>query len=144
MIKQCKQCTKDFKYFPSQQAGHFCSRECSQDFRIKTIMESGTANKGNAKTYLKRFHKYECSECGISDWQGKKLVLQLEHKDGNPKNNTVDNITWLCPNCHTQTDTWGSRNASPEAKANMMKGLATGHGKKNRSFLTTEDLEKLG
>jgi len=143
MKKSCKMCDNEFTYFPSQKAGLFCSRECSQDYRIKTIMESGTANKGNARTYLKRFHKYECSECGISDWQGKPITLQIEHIDGNNKNNTIDNIKWLCPNCHTQTETWGSRNASPESKANMLKGLATGwNGNANKSHLTIEQLEK--
>ena len=145
MIGLCKSCNTEYKYFDSQQSGHFCSRECTQDYRIKTIMESGKANKGNAKTYLKRFAEYKCSCCGVSDWNGKKLVLQLEHIDGNPKNNTINNVTWLCPNCHTQTETWGSRNASPEAKANMLKGLQTGwgSGKTNRASLSIKDLEDL-
>ena len=105
-------------------------------------MESGTATKGNARTYLKRHTEYKCSCCGISEWHGKELVLQLEHKDGNNKNNTIDNVCWLCPNCHTQTATWGSRNASPEAKARMLEGLATGWAgdKRRRSIKEIESL----
>lgn len=54
---------------------------------------------------------YSCSECGISDeYNGKYLVLQLEHIDGDPKNNALDNLTFLCPNCHSQTSTFGGRN----------------------------------
>ena len=54
---------------------------------------------------------YICSECGIYDkYNGKPLVLQLEHKDGDPKNNIITNLTFLCPNCHSQTDTYGGRN----------------------------------
>jgi len=86
MIGKCKSCNKEYKYFDSQQSGTFCSRECTQDYRVKTIMESGTAKKGNAVTYLKRFVEYKCSCCGISEWNGKDIRLQIEHKDGNPKN----------------------------------------------------------
>ena len=142
-FKDCKHCGKEFKYFPSQQEGMFCSRTCNQDYRIKTIMESGTATKGNAKTYLKRHADYKCSCCGISEWNGKELVLQVEHKDGNNKNNTIDNVCWLCPNCHTQTSTWGSRNASPEAKERMLKGLATGWSTRKNKSRTVKEIDSL-
>lgn len=44
-------------------------------------------------------------------WE-KELSLQLDHKDGDRKNNTFDNLRWLCPNCHTQTETWGRKKAA--------------------------------
>ena len=40
----------------------------------------------------------------------KKLSLQIDHIDGNCENNKPDNLRLLCPNCHTQTDTWGIKN----------------------------------
>ena len=52
----------------------------------------------------------ECSECGISDeWCGRQLVMQLDHIDGDCLNNTIDNLRLLCPNCHSQTDTFCKR-----------------------------------
>lgn len=42
-----------------------------------------------------------CECCGISDWNGKPISLQLHHIDGNPKNNKLENLQILCPNCHT-------------------------------------------
>ena len=51
-----------------------------------------------------------CSKCGISEWLGNPLSLELEHKDGNNKNNARDNLEGLCPNCHSQTSTWRGRN----------------------------------
>ena len=146
MIGICKSCNKEYKYFDSQQSGHFCSRECTQDYRIKTIMESGTAKKGNAVTYLKRFAEYKCSCCGISEWNGKSITLQIEHKDGNPSNNTIENVCWLCPNCHTQTKTWGSRNAKGKAKDRILEGAKKGNKNSqvnNRSKLTVAELERL-
>ena len=146
MIGKCKSCNKEYKYFDSQQSGTFCSRECTQDYRVKTIMESGTAKKGNAVTYLKRFVEYKCSCCGISEWNGKDIRLQIEHKDGNPKNNTIENVCWLCPNCHTQTETWGSRNAKGEARQRILEGGINGNKnsrKDNKSKLSIAELEEL-
>lgn len=51
-----------------------------------------------------------CAKCGISEWLGVKLVLELEHKDGNNQNNARENLEGLCPNCHSITDTWRGRN----------------------------------
>jgi hypothetical protein len=52
----------------------------------------------------------KCECCGISNiWNGKKLSLQLNHIDGNSRNNLLSNLEILCPNCHTQTDTYGSK-----------------------------------
>lgn len=56
--------------------------------------------------------EYKCELCGNQGfWQGKSLTLQLDHKDGNHFNNELSNLRLLCPNCHTQTETFGSRNS---------------------------------
>ena len=43
----------------------------------------------------------KCEICGITEWNGKPLVMQLHHIDGNNKNNSLDNLQMLCPNCHS-------------------------------------------
>jgi predicted RNA-binding Zn-ribbon protein involved in translation (DUF1610 family) len=54
--------------------------------------------------------KYECAECGSQPiWQNKPLTLHLDHVDGNDSNNSCDNLRFLCPNCHQQTETWGNK-----------------------------------
>lgn len=53
--------------------------------------------------------KYECSCCGITEWQGKRIGLELDHIDGNNSNHSLDNLRALCPNCHSQTDTYRSK-----------------------------------
>lgn len=55
--------------------------------------------------------KYECSKCGNTGiWNNKPLTLQLEHINGNHKDNRIENLTLLCPNCHSQTETYGVGN----------------------------------
>lgn len=51
-----------------------------------------------------------CALCSqLPEWNGKPLVLQLDHIDGDHFNNNLNNLRILCPNCHTQTETWGTR-----------------------------------
>ena len=52
----------------------------------------------------------KCNKCGLDEWLGHKFVLELEHKDGNNKNNNRDNLEMICPNCHSLTETWRGRN----------------------------------
>lgn len=56
--------------------------------------------------------EYKCDVCGNEGvWNGQILTLQLHHKDGDHTNNTIENLTFLCPNCHSQTDNYGVKNA---------------------------------
>jgi 5-methylcytosine-specific restriction endonuclease McrA len=63
------------------------------------------------KRYLRETREYKCVECGISDsYNNKPITLELEHIDGNSDNNNLENLCWLCPNCHSQTSTYKAKN----------------------------------
>lgn len=53
---------------------------------------------------------YECQQCGISDWHGEHLVLELDHKNGRNNDHRLENLRFLCPNCHSLTPTFRGRN----------------------------------
>jgi len=56
---------------------------------------------------------YACSTCNIGNtWNGKPLSLELDHINGDPTDNRVENLRFLCPNCHSQTDTFRGRNVN--------------------------------
>lgn len=68
------------------------------------------------RTCLRRFIvannilPYKCAICGTTEWNGKTLSLELDHINGINNDNRLENLRFLCPNCHSQTTTYGSRN----------------------------------
>lgn len=52
---------------------------------------------------------YQCAICSLANWEGKPLTLEIDHIDGDWRNNQRENLRFLCPNCHTQTPNYGNR-----------------------------------
>jgi 5-methylcytosine-specific restriction endonuclease McrA len=51
-----------------------------------------------------------CAICGIQPfWNSQKLVLHLDHINGSPKDNRLENLRLICPNCHSQTETYAGK-----------------------------------
>ena len=62
--------------------------------------------KESWKATLIREHGHRCMGCRLTEWRGRPIPLELEHKDGNRSNNVRENLELLCCNCHAQTPTW--------------------------------------
>jgi hypothetical protein len=75
--------------------------------------EANTKYRSNH--YLKRIIReynllpWKCSCCSIDSWQGKNIILELDHINGSAHNCKLENLRLLCPNCHSQTDTFRGR-----------------------------------
>jgi hypothetical protein len=69
-------------------------------------------NRGNLKRRLLRegLKEPRCELCGIAEWQGKPLSLALHHINGDGRDNRLENLQLLCPNCHSQTENFAGRN----------------------------------
>lgn len=57
-----------------------------------------------------------CSKCGINEWMGAPITLEIDHKNGIRSDNSRHNLEGLCPNCHSQTSTWRGRNKGNTAR----------------------------
>ena len=81
----------------------------------KVLVENSTYKRDQLKKRLiqEEIIEYECQECGLSDkWNNKKIVLQIDHKNGIWNDNRIKNLRFLCPNCHSQTKNFAGKNNS--------------------------------
>ena len=117
---KCEQCGNE--HDGSYGSGRFCSASCRSKYSIKNRITIEGLNQGlfdkvascKLHTWLIQHGVKEnkCEICGISDWRGQPLICELHHIDGNPHNNHLSNLIIVCPNCHSQTDTYKNRKRS--------------------------------
>lgn len=87
---------------------HFTGQNWNKGVYNYDLFTDGN-HKKNGKTTLKplivlRGRKCEC--CGLTEWMGKEINLEIHHIDGDHSNNELENLQLLCPNCHSYTESW--------------------------------------
>jgi hypothetical protein len=111
-VKNCQHCGVEYQNANPK----YCSHKCATDNRAKKSIENYVSTwtvkpqSTIPKKYVIATKGYKCECCGISEWMDKPIGLQLDHIDGNADNNHEDNLRLLCPNCHTQQDTYAGKN----------------------------------
>jgi hypothetical protein len=81
----------------------------------KKTLEDFTTNRGRKNVLIKERGRM-CEECKLTKWLNNLIPLEIHHKDGNKSNNTNDNLSLICPNCHTFTPTYKSKNIRPHVE----------------------------
>lgn len=109
VVRNCLYCSIEITH--NRRNKKYCSNDCQGKHKSHETFLSGNYSKNAAKKYIRRVTPNVCATCGIEPiWNGMTLTLQVDHVDGNNKNNNIENLRLLCPNCHSQTETWGVKN----------------------------------
>lgn len=111
---QCLACSKE----RSKKKGTknlYCSNVCQQQYMWETVTRpSILRGERSTHTVLRRFllerDGPSCSICSIENWLGEPITMDVDHIDGDHRNNSPENFRLICPNCHRQTPTWGKKN----------------------------------
>ena len=121
----CQHCGIEFNFKGYSRTHKFCSLDCSYGFQ--TAKKNNRREKlyqdwlngidlelENPRKLIREFlikrDGYKCSCCGIDKWNGKDITLWSDHIDGDATNNHHSNFRLICPNCDSQSETFGAKN----------------------------------
>lgn len=157
MSEACKKLGMSFSTFKSKATKLNCyktnqnwnkGKSAFNDQRINTKHSLFCENSSARREYIKNLiikHElieYVCSGCGLNnEWNNKVLCLQIDHINGIRNDNRLENLRFLCPNCHSQTETWCSKNKSLTVNTvdiELLKSIIF------KSFSVTEIIGRLG
>ena len=122
---KCVNCNKETK-----RNNKYCSNNCQKEFEYKEYINKWKNKKVDGlrgeyqismyiKTYLFKKFNNKCARCGWGEINPytNKIPLEVEHIDGNYKNNDENNLILLCPNCHALTSTYKGANLNKGRKS---------------------------
>lgn len=122
-----------YNCFITNQSGKGTTKPSSTKIPLEDILNGKhpqyQSNKLRIRLLEEKYFQYKCYSCNLSEWLNKLIPLELEHIDGNSSNHMLNNLTLLCPNCHSFTDTYRGRNK-------LQEGVET----KRQSSRTDEDI----
>ena len=121
----CINCNK-----PINKRAKYCSIKCQKEYQYKSYINKWKKDEVDGmrgeyqislyiKTYLFNKYKNKCARCGWGELNRytKNIPLEIEHIDGNYKNNNEENLILLCPNCHSLTSTYKGANLNKGRKS---------------------------
>ena len=103
----------DISHFLNNVEASNLARKLSKtDFEQTWLIENSSRSRTHLKQYLVKFNllDYKCYKCGnLGIWMDEIMTLQLEHVNGISNDNRLENLCFLCPNCHSQTSSFAGK-----------------------------------
>lgn len=102
------------EYFGNQ-SGKGISKPNSDYMSLEEYLRNSQdiqSNKVRIKLLREGYKEHKCENCGLTEWLGQPIPLELHHKDGNRNHNEIENYQLLCPNCHAFTDSYRGKNSA--------------------------------
>ena len=103
---------------------HFCHPRKGK-FDYSRFVYGKEIDGGHASKALIALRGHKCEHCGLEEWFGEPILLEIHHIDGDRLNNVLENLQLLCPNCHSLTSNWKGRNSKK---------------KQNQEYVTDEEI----
>lgn len=101
--------------YSGNQSGKGISKPNSDYMSLEEYLRNSQdiqSNKVRIKLLREGYKEYKCENCGLTEWLGQPIPLELHHKDGNRNHNEIENYQLLCPNCHAFTDSYRGKNSA--------------------------------
>lgn len=112
LIKRVKEFQIDTTHFTGQgwtKGKLSLNRKTAKDILVYSKSNFRQKASQLRRALLESEVEYKCAECNLSGtWNGKPICLEVDHIDSDYKNNTIDNLQFLCPNCHSQKPSYSN------------------------------------
>ena len=107
--QRCDDNSISYDHFDAKQA-YLRNKKVWNDAEVYCVKSLFPRAQLRARLLKDNILTYKCTGCGNDGlWQGKKITLEVEHINGINDDHSKNNLTWLCPNCHSQTKTYRNR-----------------------------------
>ena len=115
ILKRCTELNIDTSHLPSGQGDNiFLKGIVPKKYTLEEILIENSPYKSmtclKKRLIKEKGFEHKCYKCNLTEWQGKTIPIELEHINGIHSDNRIENITFLCCNCHALTDTYKGKN----------------------------------